>query len=932
MLGNGDGSFAAAPSAPINFGGNLDSVAVGDFNNDGRPDIAVVDQNGGTVTILKGDGAGGFATTSPIPVGVTAPASVVVGDFNGDGKLDFAVVGETSNNVAVWLGNGDGTFSQGPVIAVGTSPVAMVAGDFNGDGKQDLAVANDAAGTGATVSVLLGDGAGSFAPASGSPVSVGTNPLSLAVGDFNGDGKQDLAVLTPFAGDTVTVLLGNGNGTFSIAAGPPIRVGAFPQAILSADFNRDGKPDLVVTNANSNSISVLLNTSQSAVSVSPSPVLFVPGAVGWTSPSQTVTLTNKGAWNLTVSGVSIVGTDADQFKLSGDSCSGTVVRAGASCSVGVVFGPTRSGPANASLRVTSNAPGGMLTVSVSGAGLPSGTSGLRFANPANPLFAAGLNSNGQLGVGGASSSSVPLAVRSGSFVAAAAGAAFSLGLSPDGTVWSWGSNGAGQLGTGSGVDAETPIQVPLPSGIVALAAGYQHALAVRADGSVWAWGSNSTGQLGNNSTTPTGTPVRVQGLSNVVEVAAGQSFSLALRSDGTVWAWGTNLNDELGSATGQRLTPIEVPGLTGVVAIAAGQAHGLALKSDGTVWAWGANGAGQVGNGTTTDLTSPTQVLTGAVAIAAGGSHSLALLFSGGVDAWGSDSNGQIGNGAAAASVTLPTPVSGLSGVVGIAAGLNYSLAAGADGTLRGWGQNNNGQLMVANTTDQHSPVLAASVNHGAEIVAAGSGANHTLVIGQPHVALSASTLSFTKPTAVGQSSISLPETVTNNGLAPLQIGPVALTANPTSTDGDEFSITADGCTGQPVAPGSSCTVGARFNLRFSGGNEQAVMRIPSNSPTSPDQATLDPPGRTRSRPDCLVVAHSAKRLTVRCTLVVGHRLTIVLRRGRHTLATARATTKHGAFTIVLRFEHHLTAGRYLLTLSDGRESHLVAAIKLRRI
>ncbi|HZD60824.1 MAG TPA: RCC1 repeat-containing protein, partial [Anaerolineae bacterium] len=163
-----------------------------------------------------------------------------------------------------------------------------------------------------------------------------------------------------------------------------------------------------------------------------------------------------------------------------------------------------------------------------------------------------------------------------------------------------------------------------------IAAGARHSLALKSDGTVLAWGRNDYGQLGNETTTSSSTPVQVSGLTNVTTVTAGWWHSLALELDGTVWAWGDNRYGQLGNETTTSSSkPVQVSNLSGVVAISSCLgAHSLALKSDGTVWAWGGNWYGQLGDGTTTMYkTTPVQVsgLSGVVAIAAGGEHSLAL-------------------------------------------------------------------------------------------------------------------------------------------------------------------------------------------------------------------------------------------------------------------------------------------------------------------
>ena len=297
----------AAPSN-IATGGNPDSVAVGDFNGDGRQDLAVPVGNINNVSVLLGDGAGTFSAGSNFGVG-SAPVFVVVNDFNGDGRQDLAVVNRNSHNVSILLGNGAGSFSTATNFAADTfphsaavgdfnrdgkldlvvacqsgkvsillglgngsfgaatqffangSPRIVVVGDFNEDGKQDLAVSekfdNNPEIPPGHVSILFGDGMGSFsAPAN---FEVADNAASVAVGDFNGDGHQDLAVTTTnvFLDDNVvSILLGNGNGSFGAATN--FGVVHFPNSIVAGDFNGDGKEDLAVANSSAPYVSILL--------------------------------------------------------------------------------------------------------------------------------------------------------------------------------------------------------------------------------------------------------------------------------------------------------------------------------------------------------------------------------------------------------------------------------------------------------------------------------------------------------------------------------------------------------------------------------------------------------------------------------------------------------------------------------------------------
>jgi FG-GAP-like repeat/FG-GAP repeat len=247
-------SFAqgVAFTAATNFGAGVRPrfVAVGDFNGDGRQDLAVANQLSANVSILLGNGNGTFGGATNFGVGFT-PFAVAVGDFNGDGRQDLAVANQGSATVSILLGNGDGTFDAAMNFGAGSAPSSVSVGDFNGDGRQDLAVANQGS---ANVSILLGNGNGTFGAATN--FGVGFAPLSVAVGDFNGDGRQDLAVVNQGSA-TVSVLLGNGNGTFGAATNFAAATG--PLSVAVGDFNRDGKQDLAVANQFSDNVSILLN-------------------------------------------------------------------------------------------------------------------------------------------------------------------------------------------------------------------------------------------------------------------------------------------------------------------------------------------------------------------------------------------------------------------------------------------------------------------------------------------------------------------------------------------------------------------------------------------------------------------------------------------------------------------------------------------------
>jgi hypothetical protein len=249
---------------PKSTGTNPYQVAVADLNGDGHLDVLVPNAGSNNVTVLFGDGLGGFtpAAASPIAVGTT-PRDVVVGDIDGDGDIDFLVANSGSNNVSVFRNSGAGVFTPtaGSPIAVGLNDRDIAVADLNGDGRLDFVTANASINT---LSVMLGDGSGGFAAAAGSPVaSGGSVPFNLTLNDFDGDHDVDIAV-TNAGSNNVVVLLNNGSAAFTPTAGSPIGVGSIPRGIASGDLDGDGDRDLVVVNSSSNNLSILLNDGHAA--------------------------------------------------------------------------------------------------------------------------------------------------------------------------------------------------------------------------------------------------------------------------------------------------------------------------------------------------------------------------------------------------------------------------------------------------------------------------------------------------------------------------------------------------------------------------------------------------------------------------------------------------------------------------------------------
>ncbi len=240
LLGNGDGTFAAATTVTV--GSSPSSVILVDLNGDGHPDLVTSNYTSpGSVSVLLGNGDGTFGTKTDLAVG-NEPNSVAAGDLNGDGKLDLVTADYAGDTISVLLGNGDGTFGAAAATAAGSGPNWAALGDLNGDGHLDVAVADRHDDT---VGVLLGNGDGTFAPVVAYGLGAGTQlPFTLSIGDLNGDKHLDLAVGDSTSHD-VTVLLGNGDGTFPSTPTGSYAVGGDPQSIAIGDLNGDGNADLV---------------------------------------------------------------------------------------------------------------------------------------------------------------------------------------------------------------------------------------------------------------------------------------------------------------------------------------------------------------------------------------------------------------------------------------------------------------------------------------------------------------------------------------------------------------------------------------------------------------------------------------------------------------------------------------------------------------
>jgi alpha-tubulin suppressor-like RCC1 family protein len=328
------------------------------------------------------------------------------------------------------------------------------------------------------------------------------------------------------------------------------------------------------------------------------------------------------------------------------------------------------------------------------------------------LWAWGKNDSGELGTGNTTSSNKPVHIgTSTTWSAVAAGESFSLGLKTDGTIWAWGHNTGGELGNGTATTSQTsPVQVCKTSGLacfgnkyVAIAAGRHHALAIRNDGTLWAWGKNDRGQLGDHTTTdrvyPTQESLR---RTDWVSVSAGRAHSVATTAESKAWSWGANEHGQLaqGDLVDESVPSSEYFFASDWAQVVAGDDHTLAVKYDGTLWGWGSSAKGQLGLPSGAQTEFPLQIGTDTdwAQAAAGGNTSAGRKRGGRVLTWGGAGSGQLGN-TSTTDTSAPGSVYGNpSDWISLSMGYKRMFAVKADGQVWGWGDNGSGQVGIGST------------------------------------------------------------------------------------------------------------------------------------------------------------------------------------------------------------------------------------------
>jgi alpha-tubulin suppressor-like RCC1 family protein len=343
------------------------------------------------------------------------------------------------------------------------------------------------------------------------------------------------------------------------------------------------------------------------------------------------------------------------------------------------------------------------------------------------LFGWGLNSSGALGIGNTTNYSSPKQIGTlTDWAKVESGETSSTyAIKNDGTLWAWGNNQHGQLGFGNITYYSSPKQVGALTSWFAISAGFSgYAVAIKTDGTIWSWGQNGNGQLGLNNSTKYSSPKQIGSLTNWSKVACGQIHTVAVKTDGTIWSWGSNLSS-YGAPYGGQLglgnftaysSPKQIGALTAWLNVSCAGYVTLAVKTDGTLWSWGLNSNGSFGNlgtlglGNNTSYNSPKQVgsLTDWSSTTNGYYNSFGIKINGTIWSWGEGYLGSLGLNNRT-YYSSPKQIGALTSWSKIDAGGRSTAAISTSGSLWMWGVNSNGQLGFGNVTPYSSPKQVGS-------------------------------------------------------------------------------------------------------------------------------------------------------------------------------------------------------------------------------
>lgn len=343
------------------------------------------------------------------------------------------------------------------------------------------------------------------------------------------------------------------------------------------------------------------------------------------------------------------------------------------------------------------------------------------------LYGWGSNNYGQLGVGDTSGRSSPTTVGSlDTWLTISAGQYISTAIKTAGTLFTWGRGTSGQLGSGATADRSTPVQVGALTNWSSVSPGRYNCVATKTDGTLWTWGNNYVGSLGLGNTTYYSSPKQVGSLTNWLKVAmSGYGTCFSIKTDGTLWSWGDNTYGSLGAGTSgggtARSSPVQVGSLTTWSNVACGHHFVIATTTAGSLYAWGRNHYGQCGLNDTTNRSSPVQIgaLTSWLTLSAGYQYVTSIKTDGSLWVWGVNDSGQLGLNNLT-YYSSPKQLGSLTNWSKVAVGSTrqHNLSIKTDGTLWGWGLNNNNQAAAGATTPRSSPVQLGALTSWSSVAA----------------------------------------------------------------------------------------------------------------------------------------------------------------------------------------------------------------------
>jgi alpha-tubulin suppressor-like RCC1 family protein len=325
------------------------------------------------------------------------------------------------------------------------------------------------------------------------------------------------------------------------------------------------------------------------------------------------------------------------------------------------------------------------------------------------LWAWGSNYHGMLGSPNVTS---PILITSDTWSSIGAGVSYSIAIKSNGTLWGWGLNNNGQLGDGTIISRSSPVQIGTLTNWSSVSAGINYVIATKTDGTLWGWGLGTSGQLGDGTVVSKSSPVQIGTDTNWSSSSCGQNHTLAVKTTGTLWSWGLNSSGQLGDGTVvSRSSPVQIGTLTNWSSVSSAGAYSIATISNGTLWAWGLGTSGQLGDGTVVSKSSPVQIGTDTDWLYgfAGSSFTIAIKTNQTLWSWGLGTSGQLGDGTV---VSKSSPVqigTDTDWIFATPRPNGTAFAIKSNGTLWGWGVNSTGQYANYNNVSRSSPIQILS-------------------------------------------------------------------------------------------------------------------------------------------------------------------------------------------------------------------------------